>query len=552
MLLFHPDPSCIFHQLDETFYCASSSFNVFPGIPIHASKDLTNWRLVGHALNRESQLPVLAESIGSTSGIWAPALRFHNDTFYLLTTMVHDKRADNDSSRWDNIIFSTTDLWDESKWTDAIHLDFEGYDISPHWDDEGNSYVVGSHAWKVAYGIHINRVDLTTGEVLGDWTNLWNGTGGIAPEGPHIFKKDGWYYLMIAEGGTGLLHMETIARSKDLYGPYEPNAANPILTNANTTEYFQAVGHADLFQDAQGQWWGVALAVRSGPEWVTFPMGRETVLYNVTWEAGSWPELQHPVQGEMRGWSLPGIIQNLPGDGPFVDEGDNNIKFRPNTSIPPHFVYWRPPITENYAISPPGHINSLRLKPSSLNLTGIDGNSPGPGSQTFISRRQVDTLFNFAFDLDYTPSAHNEEAGITLFLTQNHHARMGVAMLPLANDSSKLAPHFHFHAISYIPVPDDIVVPVYASWLNKPLTLSLRAVNVTHYAFGAGPADGSVPIQDFAYVGGDIISWGFTGALVGTYATSNGGNGTTEAYVTNWNYQGWGQVRENWNGTGIY
>ena len=242
----------------------------------------------------------------------------------------------------------------------------------------------------------------------------------------------------------------------------------------------------------------------------------------------------------------------LTHNSPFVDEGDNNIKFRPNTSIPPQFVYWRPPITENYAISPPGHINSLRLKPSSLNLTGIDGNSPGPGSQTFISRRQVDTLFNFAFDLDYTPSAHNEEAGTTLFLTQNHHARMGVAMLPLANDSSKLAPHFHFHAISYIPVPDDIVVPVYASWLNKPLTLSLRAVNVTHYAFGAGPADGSVPIQDFAYVGGDIISWGFTGALVGTYATSNGGNGTTEAYVTNWNYQGWGQVRENWNGTGIY
>ncbi|CAN9391575.1 unnamed protein product [Alternaria alternata] len=494
-----------------------------------------------HALNRASQLPVLAESIGSTSGIWAPALRFHNDTFYLLTTMVHDKRADNDSSRWDNIIFSTTDLWDESKWTDAVHLDFEGYDISPHWDDEGNSY-----------GIHINRVDLTTGEVLGDWTNLWNGTGGIAPEGPHMFKKDGWYYLMIAEGGTGLLHMETIARSKDLYGPYEPNTANPILTNANTTEHFQAVGHADLFQDAQSQWWGVALAVRSGPEWVTFPMGRETVLYNVTWEANSWPELQHPVRGEMRGWSLPGIIQDLPGDGPFVDEGDNNIKFRPNTSIPPHFVYWRPPIAENYAISPPGHINSLRLKPSSLNLTGIDGNSPGPGGQTFISRRQVDTLFNFAFDLDYTPSAHNEEAGITLFLTQNHHARMGVAMLPLANDSSKLALHFHFHAISYIPVPDDIVVPVYASWLNKPLTLSLRAVNVTHYAFGAGPADGSVPIQDFAYVGGDIISWGFTGALVGAYATSNGGIGTTEAYVTNWNYQGWGQVRENWNGTGIY
>jgi hypothetical protein len=88
-----------------------------------------------------------------------------------------------------------------------------------------------------------------------------------------------------------------------------------------------------------------------------------------------------------------------------------------------------------------------------------------------------------------------------------------------------IAPHFHFHAESYIPVPTDVITPVYESWLNKLLTLSLRAVNVTHYAFGAGPADGSVPIQDIAYVGGDIISWGFTGVLVGAYATSNGGNG---------------------------
>jgi hypothetical protein len=125
-------------------------------------------------------------------------------------------------------------------------------------------------------------------------------------------------------------------------------------------------------------------------------------------------------------------------------------------------------------------------------------------------------------------------------------------MLPLANDTSILAPHFHFHAESYIPVLADVIMPIYGSWLDKPLTLSLRAVNVTHYAFGAGPADGSVPIQDIAYVGGDIISWGFTGALVGAYATSNGGDGTAAAYITNWNYQGWGQVRENWNGTGLY
>lgn len=192
-------------------------------------------------------------------------------------------------------------------------------------------------------------------------------------------------------------------------------------------------------------------------------------------------------------------------------------------------------------------MNTLRLKPSKLNLTGIDGNSNGPGGQTFISRRQTDTLFDFSIDLDFQPKILEEEAGITLFLSQNHHARLGVAMLPLPN--GQLAPHFRFHAISYIRVPPDFTAPVDETWLDKRLTLALRAVNQTHYAFRAGPADGSAALKTLAHVPGDIISWGFTGALLGAYATSNGGNGTAEAYISNWNYQGWGQVREIWNGT---
>ena len=126
----------------------------------------------------------------------------------------------------------------------------------------------------------------------------------------------------------------------------------------------------------------------------------------------------------------------------------------------------RPPVRDNYAISPQGHSNTLCLKPSRLNLTAIDGNSPGPGGQTFISRRQVDTLFDFSFDLDYQPRTLEEEAGITLFLTQNHHARLGIAMLPLANGTT-LVPHFRFHAISYIPVPPSFTLPVDEIWLNK-------------------------------------------------------------------------------------
>ncbi|KAF2001869.1 glycoside hydrolase family 43 protein [Amniculicola lignicola CBS 123094] len=545
----HPDPSCVFvPEHDNTFYCASSSFNIFPGIPIHASQDLINWRLVGNVLNRPTQLPELAISVGSTSGIWAPTLRYHNGTFYLVTTMVHDKRAPEDPSRWDNIIFTTKDLWNESSWSDAVHFDFQGYDTSPWWDEEGNEYIVGSHAYRVEVGIHLAKVDLKTGKRKSEWVNLWNGTGGLAPEGPHIYKKDGMHYLMIAEGGTGLGHMQTIARSKELYGPYVPNPANPILSNANTTEYFQAVGHADLFKDQRGNWWGVALSIRSGPEYITYPMGRETVLTNVTWEKDAWPIFQNPVRGSMRGWQLPRLRQNLPGDGPFVTEGDNNLQFKPGSKMPPQFIYWRAPVPENYAISPEGHPNTLRLTPSRLNLTGTDGNSPGPGGQTFVARRQVDTLFSYSVDMDYKPTAAFEEAGITLFLTQNHHARFGITLLPSPNSTTTLTPHFTFHAISYIPVPPSLTIPIPPAWHNIPLTLQLRTVNTTHYSFGAKPAGGKEPMKIFAYVAGEIISWGFTGGLVGVYATSNGGEGKTEAFVGNWRYEGLGQVREHWDG----
>jgi hypothetical protein len=216
--------------------------------------------------------------------------------------------------------------------------------------------------------------------------------------------------------------------------------------------------------------------------------------------------------------------------------------------MPRHFVHWRTPVADSYAISPNSHPNTLRLNPSSLNLTGIDGNSGGAGGQTFIGRRQVDTLFTYYVDIDYHPKTLEEEAGITLFLTQNHHARLGIAMLPLGN-STTLVPHFRFHAISYIPVPESFAVPVPHEWLNKTLTLVLETRNITHFTFSAALADRRADYRTLAYVPGSIVSWGFTGTLAGVYATSNGGNGTTPAYFSKWNYLGWGQVRDNWNGT---
>lgn len=247
---FHPDPSCIFvKEWDSTFFCASSSFLAFPSIPIHASKDLVDWKLISNVLNHPDQLPILANTRGQTSGIWAPSLRYHKGTFYVVTTLVHNNRDAFNASRWDNIIFSTKNPYSTESWSAAFHFPFEGYDTSPFWDDDVQIYIVGSHAWKVRPGIDLFTIDLETGET-GPSKNVWNGTGGLAPEGPHIHKKDRYYYLIIAEGGIGLNHMETITRSRSIDGPYKSNPSNPILTNANTTQFFQAMGHADLFKDA--------------------------------------------------------------------------------------------------------------------------------------------------------------------------------------------------------------------------------------------------------------------------------------------------------------
>lgn len=417
---FHPDPSCIFvPEWDNTFFCASSSFLAFPGIPIHASKDLQNWRLASNVLTRAEQLPSLAVANKSTSGIWASTIRYHEGMFYITTTMVFDGQPYTNLSRWDNLIFTSTDPFNSSSWTDPVHFSFNGYDTSPFWDDDDMVYMVGSHTWELYPAITAVPINLASGALLDDVVNLWNGTGGLAPEGPHIYRKDGWYYFMIAEGGTGINHMETIARSKSIDGPYEPNPANPILTNANTTAYFQTVGHADLFQDAEGQWWGVALSSRSGPEYTVFPMGRETVLTSVTWDEGKWPVFTN-ISGRMDGWHLPPAQIIKGGKGPLITALDH-LDFAPGSKLPPQLIHWRLPVEENYVVSPPGHPYSLQLKSSVLNLTGYDGtsNEGGQGQgQTFVGRRQMDTFFTYSIDLDFTPESSGDEAGVTLFLDQ--------------------------------------------------------------------------------------------------------------------------------------
>ena len=533
---WNSDPSCILvKERDNTFFCTTSTFLAFPGIPVFASKDLLNWKLASNALNRREQLPELATAPIQKNGIYASTMRYRDGLFYIITSLVNDRIM----TGVPVLLFITDDPYDDASWRQPVIIHNPTSDIDPDlfWDNDGRTYMA------VAGG-DISEIDITTGAAWGTY-QVWNGTGGVYPEGPHIYYKDNFYYLMISEGGTETNHTITIARSVSVKGPFVGYENNPLLTARGTSNYFQTVGHADFFQDVKGNWWAMALATRSGPEWEIYPMGRETVLLAMTWDKGGWPILD-PVQGKQTG-PLPPVNRKIPGNGHWVNDPDVE-NFKLGSSLPRHWVTWRPQDSKLFTVSPKGHPNTLRILPSFHNLSATDDFVPEVDALSFISRKQSATLFDFTVDLDFAPRVQDEEAGVTLFLTQFQHIDLGLVHLPSRNGSSSLIPHLRFRAEASgkpgITVPETVLVPLPVAWRSKTIRLSLSAVSDEEYVLGAALASRPKDVLKVGSASALIVSGGtgpFTGALVGVYATSNGSKGKTAAYFSRWRYNQVGQ-----------
>lgn len=533
---WHSDPSCVF--VDDTFFCVASTFISFPGLPIYASKNLLDWKLISHVWNRDSQIPnTREETQGQMQGMYAATMRHHEGYFYVVCEYLSLPGGNL------GVLFNTTDPFTEQSWSDPVTFQVDAIDSDLFWDDDGT-------LWMATDGIELQKLDMYTGEVT-EPVNIWNGTGGAYPEGPHIYKRDGWYYLLIAEGGTETNHAVTMARSRRITGPYDAYENNPVLTNRGTEEYFQTVGHADLFQDGDGNWWGVALSTRSGPEWEIYPMGRETVLFPVTWKEGEYPILD-PVQGKMEGWPLPrGTGKDLPGTGPYNDAPDV-YDFAAGSEIPANLVYWRVPTQGHFATTERG----LRVVPSRNNVTGTPESAETPEltgqyGMSFIGRRQTDTMFRFDVNVDIELDAVGQEAGVTVFLTQLNHIDLGMVLLKEEKGGSGGG----YRALRLRTTTDGnadpappTVIPVPEAWGSGPIRLSVDCVNATHYQFEAAPK--GRPFQKKIVMGVEsagAVSGGsgpFTGTLVGVYATCNGaGKGLKcpeggDAYFSKWRYKG--------------
>ncbi|KAK8073491.1 non-reducing end alpha-L-arabinofuranosidase BoGH43A [Apiospora phragmitis] len=385
-------------------------------------------------------------------------------------------------------------------------------------------------------------------------------------ESPHFYRKDGWYYLLVAEGGTQLNHSANLARSRTLApnATWKPCPNNPLVSSSGTDAYFQTVGHADPFQDGAGNWWGIALSTHGGLELyndLIFPMGRETVLYLVSWR--EWPVAEQ-VRGSMTG-PLPASAEAvIEGSGPVVGEADA-VDFALGTSIPIGSNYWRAPFDANTSaiFDENDHANTLRITASRANLTADAAFNASIEGLSAVFRGQEHSYLNFSVDLhlptDSADRVEGDELGVSNFLNQDQYVDIGIVYLPPQQKSNitgsrkttSLQPYFRVraHSVRYAPVPKLIITPVPSARLKSDedavVRLRISPRNDSYYEVFAsqdgddGAEATSLAVYTTALLSGDGAG---TGGLLGVYATTNGGNQTFGAYFGRWRYESVAQV----------
>ena len=259
---FHPDPSIV--RVGEDYYIATSTFEWWPGVRIHHSRDLVNWRLVGHALTRRSQLDL--RGVQDSGGVWAPALSHSDGLFWVVYS---DVRGFNGFAK-DVRNYLVTAPTIEGPWSDPAPLNASGFDPSLFHDDDGRKWIL-NQIWdrrpdhNQFAGIALQEYDPIAQKLRNNPVTIFQGTELGVTEGPHIYKRSGYYYLITAEGGTGEAHAVTIARARNLAGPYEICPHNPILTAAGRPEAtLQKAGHGSLVETPDGRWYLAHLCSRPG------------------------------------------------------------------------------------------------------------------------------------------------------------------------------------------------------------------------------------------------------------------------------------------------
>lgn len=406
---FQPDPSIV--RVGADFYLVNSTFAYFPGIPIYHSRDLINWRLVGNAIDRPGMLDFTG--LGISRGVFAPTISHYGGKFRIVNTCV---------DCGGNFIITADKP--EGPWSDPVWLGFEGIDPALFIDDDGSAWMInnGEPEGPVRYQGHraiwIQKFDLATNKLYGPRKALVDGgvlraDNPIWAEGPHIYKVDGWYYLMPAEGGTAENHSETIYSSRSPDGPYEAGPVNPILTQRDLPrprpDRVEATGHADLVRLQDGSWWSVFLATRPFADQSTL-LGRETFLLPVTWQGG-WPLIL--AKGKPVPLTAP--RPNLPQDPP-VNLTSWTDRFA-GPALSPEWLRLRSPGR--------AHWTSIDRKRGGLDLTALAEGAGSKGEVAFLGRRMRSPAATYTATLRFAPERAGDRAGLLAFADEEHFLGLG-------------------------------------------------------------------------------------------------------------------------------
>lgn len=391
---FHPDPSIL--CVGEDYYIATSTFEWFPGVQIYHSRDLVRWELTARPLDRLSQLNMLGED--NSCGVWAPCLSYDNGTYYLIYTDV--KSFIGSFKDTHNYLVTAKDI--RGPWSEPVYLNSSGFDPSLFHDSDGRKYLVNmlmdhtSFNGKFA-GIVLQEYSVKEQKLVGPVHNIFKGTPAGLAEGPHLYRHDGWYYLMMAEGGTGYAHAVTVVRSRQLTGPYEMDPQLHLLTTKHQPWYpIQKAGHGSLIHAANGRWYVAHLCGRPVGEDRRCILGRETALQEVVWKDG-WLRLKN-------GTNCPDAALEIP-DTDAVPVSRNLHEDFDGDGWDIHFQTLRVPLAERA---------SLSARKGWLRLTGAESLN-SKFHQSLLAHRQQSFYCQAETKLEFHPWHFQQMAGLTYF-----------------------------------------------------------------------------------------------------------------------------------------
>ncbi|WP_422372082.1 glycoside hydrolase family 43 protein [Hoeflea sp.] len=511
---FNPDPSIC--RVGPDYYIATSTFEWYPGVQIHHSADLVNWRLVTRPLNRATQLDMRGNP--DSCGIWAPCLSHADGLFWLVYTDV--KRLDGNFKDAHNYIVTAPDI--AGPWSDPVYVNSSGFDPSLFHDDDGRKWFVnmvwnhrtqsigGSPKHPAFAGILMQEYDARAGRLVGEAQNIFAGSPHGLVEGAHLFKRDGWYYLTVAEGGTGYDHAVTMARSRDLAGPYELHPDTFLMTSKDAPEaVLQRAGHGQIVETPEGEVYHTHLCSRPLPGLRRSPLGRETGIQKCVWGKDGWLRL---AQG--------GLTPDLEVPSPNPQSRREPLtavqrKFEGDT-LPEEFQWLRTPYPERI----------FEMTGQALRLHARE--SIGSWfEQSLVARRQEHLRFRAETALTFAPKTFQQAAGLVHyynrhkfhFLAVTWHEEAGRCLSILSCPGDWPDNRLQFPLEAPVPLPESGEVELAAAVDGADLAFSYKVEGADWQRVG--------PVLDASVIsdeGGRGEHASFTGAFIGMVAFDTSGS----------------------------